>query len=257
MMIWNEDTFGRIVVTVPDQAALLADLDARLASGQGFCVATLNLDHVVKLSRDAAFRAAYRAQTHVTADGNPIVWLSRLAGQRVSLVAGSELISPIAALAAENHVAVALFGATQTTLDAAAAALKRHYPALEISLCHAPAMGFDPKGEAALTGIEHIAASGARLCFLALGAPKQEIFAALAQVALPKVGFVSIGAGLDFIAGSQKRAPVWVRCLSVEWLWRLCGNPRRLLGRYAACMVMLPKLTAQALRRRLQAGTLP
>ena len=59
--------------------------------------------------------------------------------------------------------------------------------------------------------IAEIGQSGARLVFLALGAPKQERFAARAAEMLPEVGFMSIGAGLDFISGEQKRAPLWVR----------------------------------------------
>ena len=88
------------LVNFPTEAALLSDLEACLVRGQGFAIATLNLDHVVKLRRDPVFRAAYQAQSHVVADGNPIVWLSRLAGRRdVALVPGSELIAPVAALA--------------------------------------------------------------------------------------------------------------------------------------------------------------
>ena len=56
-----------------------------------------------------------------------------------------------------------------------------------------------------------MAASGARICLLALGAPKQEILAARGFARHPQLGFLSIGAGLDFIAGHQTRAPVWVR----------------------------------------------
>lgn len=250
MMIWSEDDSGGLTVTVPDQKALLADVSARFQAGQGFSVATLNLDHVVKLARDSDFRAAYQAQTHVTADGNPIVWLSRLAGQDISLVPGSELIDPIAALAAAQNVPVALFGATQDALEAAAAALETRHPGLKVVLCRAPAMGFDPQGAAAGDDIDAIGASGAGLCFLALGAPKQEVFAARAQASLPNVGFVSIGAGLDFIAGTQRRAPAWVRALAAEWLWRLSGNPRRLAARYGACILALPGLFLRALRAR-------
>ena len=108
MMIWSDSDTAGVTVTVPDQGTLLADLARRFRMGQGFAVATLNLDHVVKLSRDKAFLEAYRAQTHVTADGNPIVWLSRLAGQPVSLIPGSELIEPLVALAVEHKVPVAL-----------------------------------------------------------------------------------------------------------------------------------------------------
>ena len=255
MMNWNNGTDTRIAVSVPDQATLLADIEARFQNGQGFSVATLNLDHVVKLKRDPAFAAAYAAQTHVTADGNPIVWLSRLAGYPVALVPGSELIAPLTALAADQKVPVALFGATQQSLEAAAAALKTRYPDLEVTLTLAPPMGFDPTGSAADKAISALGDSGARLVFLALGAPKQEIFAARALAALPQTGFLSIGAGLDFISGHQRRAPRWVRALAAEWVWRLLGNPRRLTGRYAACIALLPELTVRAMRARRENST--
>ena len=115
-------------------------------------------------------------------------------------------------------------------------------------------MGFDPEGEHADRAIAAIGDSGARVVFLALGAPKQERFAARAQHALPEVGFLSIGAGLDFIAGRQKRAPSWVRAIAGEWLWRMLSDPRRLAARYGACLLALPTLTLQALRSRLSVG---
>ena len=254
MMIWNEQEGHTVTVTVRDRDTLLADLRHRFRAHQGFSVATLNLDHVVKLRRDPQFRAAYAAQTHVTADGNPIVWLSRLAGQQVSLVPGSELIDPLAEVAAQEAVPVALFGATPAALQAAAAELTQRFAGIEIVLQHAPEMGFDPQGAAADEGIAALEASGAGLCFLALGAPKQEIFASHASAALPQVGFVSIGAGLDFIAGTQRRAPVWVRAIAAEWLWRLLSNPVRLAARYASCLAALPGLTGKALRVRWQPG---
>lgn len=254
MMIWST---GGVTVNVPDRAALLTDVARCFETKQGFCVATLNLDHVVKLAKNTTFEAAYAAQTHVTADGNPIVWLSRLARQNVSLVPGSELIEPLAELAARHKVPVALFGATEAALSAAAAGLVRRYPALEIVLCRSPAMGFDPQSDAAAKDIAALDASGARLCFLALGAPKQEILAARGHAALRHVGFVSIGAGLDFIAGTQRRAPDWVQAIAAEWLWRLLGNPTRLAVRYAACFRVLPGLIKKALHARRHVGSPP
>lgn len=257
MMTWSEGDPHGVTVTVMDQPALLADIMQRFQNRQGFSVATLNLDHVVKLSQNPAFRDAYCAHTHVTADGNPIVWLSRLAGQPVQLVPGSELIEPLIAQAAAAGIPVAFFGATTETLDAAAKALRVKYPDLDITLCRAPQMGFDPEGEDAARDIAALTASGARLVFLALGAPKQEIFAARAQNAMSETGFVSIGAGLDFIAGTQRRAPAWVRAIAAEWLWRLLSNPGRLAARYAACIAMLPELIMRALRIRQQRRSLP
>jgi exopolysaccharide biosynthesis WecB/TagA/CpsF family protein len=239
---------------MPSRTSLLEEIEARMAAGEGFTVATLNLDHVVKLRRDPAFRRAYARHTHVVADGNPIVWLGRLAGQRVELAPGSELVDPVAAFAARLGAPVALLGSTEAVLDRAATELSRRHPGLHIVARIAPAMGFDPAGATGDTALAELEASGARLCFLALGAPKQEVFAVRAHERLPRVGFLSIGAGLDYIAGKQARAPVIARALAIEWLWRLGTSPRRLAGRYAACIVILPGLARDALRARREAA---
>lgn len=54
------------------------------------------------------------------------------------------------------------------------------------------------------------------------------------------MGLVSVGAGLDFIAASQRRAPAWMQRVALEWLWRVLSNPKRLAGRYARCALTLP-----------------
>ena len=237
------------LVGVPTRAALLDALSGALDRGEGFAVATLNLDHIVKLRRDAAFRRAYAGQTHVVADGNPVVWLARLAGRReVALVPGSELIAPLAALAAAKGVAIAALGSTEPALRAAADRLEADHPGLTVAACLAPPMGFDPESAAADEMLDAVAASGARICLLALGAPKQEILALRGLARHPGLGFVSIGAGLDFVAGRQKRAPLWVRRIAMEWLWRMLSDPRRLARRYLDCALVLPGLTVAALR---------
>ena len=239
-----------VSLTHPTRAGLLADLAAHLAGRQGFALATLNLDHIVKLRRDGAFRAAYLAQTHVVADGNPVVWVQSAANQPVELIPGSELIAPLADLAARLGVPVALLGSTEAVLAQAAARLRQDHPGLEVVAEIAPPQGFDPAGAPGAVALERLGASGARLCFLALGAPKQEILAARGLGALPEVGFVSIGAGLDFIAGAQVRAPVWMRKIAMEWAWRMLSNPRRLARRYLDCALVLPGLMAEARKAR-------
>lgn len=248
---WSPDPGMAVAVNIPDRATLLSDLEARLRQKQGFSVATLNLDHAVKLKRDPAFRAAYAAHTHVTADGNPVVWLQHLAGQRdIRLVTGADTVVPVVELAARLGAPIGLFGSVEASLEAAADRLAQDYPGLNVAYLAAPPMGFDPDGTEAEDAIAAIGASGARVVFLALGAPKQERFAARAQSRLPEVGFLSVGAGLDFISGFQHRAPAWVRRIKAEWLWRMAQNPGRLTKRYGECLAALPGLTTAALRHR-------
>lgn len=239
------------LINVPTKVELLRQVADCLAEGRGFSVATLNLDHIVKLRRQSDFLAAYRLHTHVVADGNPVVWLAHLSGQRdVRLVPGSEVIAPLAALAARSSCPVALLGSTDAVLGVAAERLTADHPDLTVAACVSPAFGFDPKSAQADRFLDEIAVSGARICFLALGAPKQEILAARGLERYPQLGFVSIGAGLDFISGHQKRAPLWVRKLAMEWLWRMLTNPRRLALRYLDCILILPGLILAALAQR-------
>ncbi len=237
-------------VKISSQAALLADLRDHVRRGQGFSVATMNLDHAVKLRGDPSFRRAYAAQTHVTADGRPVVWLMRLAGRPVDLVTGSDLVAPLIALCAEDGIRVAILGATETALSRAADQMRADHPGLQITDLLSPPMGFDPEGVAADELIERLSHSQAHICLLALGAPKQEKFAARALGALPDMGFVSVGAGVDFVAGTQTRAPRFVRALALEWLWRLARDPKRLFLRYVRCAAILPALLRTAILMR-------
>jgi exopolysaccharide biosynthesis WecB/TagA/CpsF family protein len=209
-------------------------------------VFTLNLDHVVKMRKDLLFRRAYRRAGLITADGFPIVLAGRLQGKRVSRVAGSDLIAPVSAEAARSGKSVYLFGSSSEVLANASQLLRERNPGLIIAGVFAPPQGFDPTSEDARHCIATIGDSGADLCFVALGAPKQELFADHGKSLLPNVSFVCIGAGLDFIAGAQVRAPHWMQRWGLEWLWRAASDPQRLLHRYLLCMSALPGILARA-----------
>ena len=154
------------------------------------------------------------------------------------------------AIAAQRGFPVAFLGSTEETLQTAAEILEHRYPGLEIVARIAPGFGLDPKGAEADAALREVARSGAKLCLLSLGAPKQELLAARGIETVQGCGFISVGAGLEFIAGHQRRAPRWMRHLALEWLWRFLSDPRRLARRYLACFRILPGLTWQALRRR-------
>ena len=244
-------TGGDIVrITCRDRDTLLQEVRDRLAARRGFALATLNVDHLEKLRHDAGFRRAYGAHDLVVADGNPIVWLSRIARSPVGLVPGSELVEPLARIAARTGAPVALVAGSEAAARGAAAHLKRIAPGLEVVLETAPGFPFDPVGAEARALVEAIRGSGARLCFLGVGAPRQERFAAFAAPLLPEVGFASVGAGLDFLAGLQRRAPAAVRRARMEWLWRALSSPRRLGPRYVKGATILPGHLLDALKRR-------
>lgn len=240
----------RITLNMPDQAGLESEVLRRFASGEGFALATVNLDHLVKLKQSKEFLQAYAGQDLVVADGRPIVWLSRLARRPVELMPGSDIIVPLCRLAAAAGVPVALVGSTDGALKDAASYLESRVPGLDLAWCHAPSGVFDPDGVEAGEILETLKHKGVHLCFLALGAPKQERLAHRGRRAAPSIGFVSIGAGLDFFGGHQKRAPRWMRRLALEWLWRALASPKRMVPRYARCFAILPGQILKALRLR-------
>ena len=244
--------FGQteIAVNIPDRAMLLSAVSARFSAGEGFALATMNLDHLAKLGRDPSFRATYLAHDLVVADGNPVVWLSRLARRPVALVPGSDLVLPLAAAATRAGRPVVLVGTTEAALAVARDRLTAQVPGVQFGPGISPPQGFDPEGPAAQALLADLAAIGPVLCLLALGSPKQERLAALGRRLAPQVGFASVGAGIDFLAGRQTRAPEWVRTLALEWLWRALSQPRRLIPRYAACAAILPGQVVQAWRLR-------
>jgi len=225
----------------------VSSIIATLRNNESFCVNTLNLDHVVKLRQDSKFRDAYRRARFVTADGFPIVVMARSAGIPIARTAGSDLVEPLCAEAARRQLPVFLFGTSEGALAVSAKHLRERHPGLNIADRLAPSSDFDPESTEADAAIERLRHSGARLCLLALGAPKQEIFAARCLDRLSGAALVCIGAGLDFIAGTQTRAPKLAQNSGLEWLWRLACSPRRLAPRYARCLAVVPPLVAHTL----------
>lgn len=245
---------GRVSLNVRDQASLMAIIEDRLRLGQGFALATMNVDHLEKLQFDKAFRAAYAAHDLVVADGNPVVWLARLAGHQFSLVPGSDLVQPLCALAARLDKPIAIIGGNQEGCEEASRRLTAEHPGLRVALVAAPGFPFDPEGPEADVLIRRLAGSGVALCLLALGAPRQEIFAARASRHCHGMGFASVGAGIDFIVGRQKRAPRVMRAAKLEWLWRAALSPKRLGMRYVKGALILPAHAVRAIAQRSRQG---
>ncbi|HWV51987.1 WecB/TagA/CpsF family glycosyltransferase [Pseudorhodoplanes sp.] len=233
------------VITTRDLTDSVAAITRRLRDMRSFLVCTLNLDHLVKLRTDARFREAYAKAEIVMPDGFPIVAFARMEGVALERATGSDLIVPLCRAAASLGHPVYLLGSTFETLCASARRLSAMIPGLQIAGVFAPSRNFDIASAEADEAIAAIAQSGARICLVALGAPRQELFAARAVDETTGVAFLGIGASLDFIAGTQTRCPQLFRKLNLEWAWRAASNPRRLVPRYAACAALFAQLYAR------------
>jgi N-acetylglucosaminyldiphosphoundecaprenol N-acetyl-beta-D-mannosaminyltransferase len=195
-------------------------------------VATANVDHLVKLERDARLRASYARAEVVLADGAPIVAASRLIGSPLKeRIAGSDLLLPICERARDRGLRVLLLGGGEGVAAQAARNLGARLPGLSI-FSHGPSFGFDSKPEENARVIALINELQPHLLFVALGAPRQEHWIATYQDSYGPCVSIGVGASLDFAAGRIRRAPVLLRRMGFEWLYRLAREPGRLCRRY-------------------------
>jgi exopolysaccharide biosynthesis WecB/TagA/CpsF family protein len=246
-------TVDGITINLPSLADAVSSIVSAAQSGDSFSVCTLNLDHVVQLEQRPEFRAAYRRARFVTADGFPIVVLGRLLGTPIKRTTGADLVEPVCQAARKRGLSVFLLGSNGPTLELTAKRLSEKYAGLKIAGHFAPGQNFDPYSPEADFAIGRIRDCGAQLCFVALGAPRQEVFAARCVDELKGTGLLCIGAALDFIAGAQTRAPSVTQTIGLEWAWRMLHDPRRLGPRYARCMAVVPRLVARTIPQILTA----
>ncbi len=122
--------------------------------------------------------------------------------------------------------------------------LSTEFPALSIAGAYAPSFGFHAEHPKSSEIVEMFGAVRPNIVFIALGSPKQEIWAHAHQGVSAAGVLVCVGAGFDYLAGRPRRAPKLVQRLCLEWLWRLAHEPRRLARRYVINFAYLPLLLA-------------
>jgi len=122
------------------------------------------------------------------------------------------------------------YGSTEETISLLKENLEKKYPGMDIRGYYSPPFR-ELTAEEDEEIIRMLNASGADLIWIGLGAPKQEKWMAAHENRLSGV-MLGVGAGFNFFAGNIKRAPVWVRKIGMEWLYRLFQDPKRLFKRY-------------------------
>lgn len=212
--------------------AAIASIAALVERGTGGVVVTPNVDHIVRLAHDAAFRAVYARADLSLADGQPVLWAARALGTPLpQKVSGSDLVLPIARLAAERGWRVYLLGGSPGAAEGAAERMRREY-GTDIVGIDAPSVSVDgdPATEEAI--VARIRVARPHVVLVAFGAPKQERLSARIRDAVRPAVLLCVGVSLSFVAGHVRRAPAWMSRVGLEWLYRLLQEPRRLWRRY-------------------------
>ena len=168
----------------------------------------------------------------VVPDGQPVRWaLNLLHGTRLpNRVYGPELMLRVCEAAERDGLEVYFYGSTPTVLNLLQRSLRERFPALRIA-------GAEPSKFRSLSPAEktsvvrRIRDSGARIVFVGLGCPRQEVWSYEYRDEL-QMPIVAVGAAFDFHAGTTPQAPRWMQDRGLEWLFRLTTEPRRLWRRY-------------------------
>ena len=208
--------------------AVLAALRARR---KGYVCVT-GVHGVTEAQHDPAFRRILNAAFLNTTDGMPLVWLGRrAAGTFVDRVYGPDLMLEIFQATQATTFRHFLYGGAPGVAEELKAKLEARFPGVTVCGTYCPP--FRP-----LTGAEETAfAAFVRekkpdIIWVGLSTPKQERFMAEYLPKLETTLMFGVGAAFDFHSGRVRQAPRWIQRSGLEWLYRLCCEPRRLARRY-------------------------
>lgn len=208
----------------------LGRIEEFIRSGKPHQHVVVNVDKLVKASRDEQLRGIINACALVNVDGMPVVWASRLLGKPLKeRVAGVDLFDALMRRASERGWRVFLLGARSEVVATVAGSYWCRYPGLAIA-------GWRDgywQGEAEEAAVaEQVRASGADLLFVAIGSPKKEQFLGRWQETMRIPFAMGVGGTFDVAIGRVKRAPRWMQRAGLEWFYRFLQEPRRMFHRY-------------------------
>lgn len=224
---------------------------ATLRDGRAKVVVTPNVDHVVRLDAKLDFKSRHYAKADfIFADGMPVVWTSRLVGRPLpGRVTGADLFVSLCQRAQSEGWQVAVLGGDFQVEDEIRQRFSRVFPGLHVEI-FIPSMEYDPEGSEAQEHARRIRELAPRIVFACLGMPKQEHWAFRYAPTLPGGIILCAGMSMRFALGMQSRAPVWMQHAGLEWVWRMCSEPRRLVRRYLVDDLKFFNLVWQEWRQR-------
>ena len=166
-------------------------------------------------------------------DGKPLEVLGRLKGNKnISRLFGPSIMEKFIDWGRQDDVSHFFFGSSQETLVKLKQAIELNYPGTQvvgmISPPYKPVEEWDNENF-----IKTINEARPDFIWIGLGAPKQERWMCTHYQKINKGILFGIGAGFDYLAGNTKHAPAWMKNSSLEWLYRLIQEPKRLWKLYA------------------------
>jgi N-acetylglucosaminyldiphosphoundecaprenol N-acetyl-beta-D-mannosaminyltransferase len=233
-----------------DMQQTLERIEALIAERSFAQHVAINAAKIVAMHNDPALREVIERCELVSADGQAVVWASRLLGDPLpERVAGIDLMHELLALAERRGLRVYILGAQPQVLARAVDRIRRRHPKLK--LVGARDGYFSAADDAAVA--EEVRLARPDVLFVAMSSPRKEFFLGRygRQIDVPFV--MGVGGAVDVIAGVTRRAPRLWQQAGFEWLYRLLQEPRRLSGRYLSTNIAFGFLLARGVLARIAA----
>ena len=218
-------------INVTNMDDVLAALTNSLEEIRGDYVCVANVHTTVMAFRDESYRKIQNESWMTLPDGKPLSIVSKRRGYiEAERVPGPDLMPKVFEMSKEKGYRHFFYGSTENTLGMLKKKIEEKYPYLEIAGMYSPPFRKLTEEEDRDV-IQMINESKADFIWVALGAPKQEIWMAEHKGKINAI-MLGVGAAFDFEAGTVKRAPKWMQELCLEWLYRIMQDPKRLIARY-------------------------
>lgn len=214
-------------------------------------VGVVNAAKIVKLRHDTALRDAVLGCDLIVADGQSVVWASRVLRRPLpERVAGIDLFQRLLYMAEQQGRSVYFLGARAEVLERMVERIRVQHPDLRIAGSRHGYFGPDEAPAVA----DAIKGSGADLLFLGMTSPKKEVFVATYGARTGAKVVHGVGGSFDVLAGVVRRAPRFWQRTGFEWLYRALQEPRRLGRRYLITNVAFIALVAREWVRSLRSA---
>jgi exopolysaccharide biosynthesis WecB/TagA/CpsF family protein len=241
---------GAVPIDPVDMGTALDLLKKFLRRGSRAHVCTVNSHFLAEARMDLAVREVARRSDLNLADGWPVVWLGRLLGRAVpERVAGADLVPKLMTVCDEGGFSVFLLGGLDGAARDASRRIAQMHPGLIVAGWLEP-----PLTQVDLMDNDRIVStinkSRADVLLVAFGNPKQELWIDQHRDALCVSLAIGVGSCFDLLAGRLSRAPLWMQAAGLEWVYRLCREPRRLAPRYAVDTFEVLRMVAWVLADR-------
>jgi N-acetylglucosaminyldiphosphoundecaprenol N-acetyl-beta-D-mannosaminyltransferase len=242
------DVFGVRCYAGTLDGAVETVIDRVLSHLGGYAV-LCNVHVLMTAQEQPDLRGAIDDAWQVFPDGAPVAWLQRKLGARTAeRVGGPDLMLSVLDRGRERGLRHVLVGSTDPTLQRLEERIRAQLRDVEIVGTLAPPFG--DASEWSADAIARVRAWRPDIVWLALGAPKQEVWMRRYAAAVAPALVIGVGAAFDFHAETKKRAPQWMQRAGLEWAHRLGSEPRRLAGRYTTTNAAFLVRAARALALR-------